>query len=75
MPVREGDSTIIVGLPAEAGELSWTTLAERAALLETAYGIEFGAIVEDLKAANPAPEGAASDRVPLPGASAARPAT
>ena len=68
MPVGETDSTVVVGLPPAAGELSWDVLAERAALLETAYGIEFGAIVEDLRLANPAPDGAASTLVPLPAA-------
>lgn len=52
MPVGETDSTVVVGLPPEAGELAWATLAERAALLETTYGIEFGTIVEDLRKAN-----------------------
>lgn len=74
MPVGETDSTIVVGLPPEAGELSWSTLAERAALLETAYGIEFGTIVEDLRLANPAPDGTASALVPLPVAAEPGPA-
>lgn len=58
MPVGETDSTVVVGLPADAGELTWATLTERAALLETAFGIGFGTIVEDLRKANPAPDGA-----------------
>lgn len=66
IPVGETDSTIVVGLPAEIGDLPWATLAERAALLETAYGIDLGGIVEDLRAANPAPDGADSALVPLP---------
>jgi spermidine synthase len=69
MPVGESDSTIIVGLPPEAGEVAWATLGERAALLETTYGIEFGAIVEDLRKANRAADGAASALVPLPSVS------
>jgi spermidine synthase len=66
IPVGETDSTIVVGLPIEIGELTWAALAERAALLETAYGIELGGIVEELRAANPAPDGSASTLVPFP---------
>lgn len=66
MPIGDTDSTIVVGLPAGGGEPAWATLAERAALLETAYGIEFGTMVEDLRSANPSPDGAASAVVPLP---------
>jgi spermidine synthase len=69
MPVGESDSTIIVGLSPEAGEFAWATLAERAALLETTYGIEFDAIVEDLRRANQVADGAASTLVPLPSVS------
>ena len=42
------------------------TQAERAALLETTYGIEFGTMVDGLRSANPPPEGDASALVPLP---------
>ncbi|MGE0576474.1 fused MFS/spermidine synthase [Reyranella sp.] len=68
IPVGETDSTIVVGLSGEIGDLAWATLAERATLLETAYGIEFAGIVEDLRLANPAPDGSASALLPLPSA-------
>ena len=66
IPVGETYSTVVVGLPPGAGELAWATLAERATLLETAYGIDFGTIVEDLRRANPAPDGAAGALVAFP---------
>ena len=66
MPVGDTDSIIVVGLPPDVGEPTWATLAERAALLETAYGIEFGAMVDGLRSANPGSDGAASPLVPLP---------
>ncbi|WP_395710950.1 tetratricopeptide repeat protein [Reyranella sp.] len=66
MPLGDSDSIIVVGLPAGLGEPAWATLAERAALLETTYGIEFGTMVDGLRSANPPPEGDASALVPLP---------
>jgi spermidine synthase len=57
MPVGQTDSTILIGFQKALGDLSWSTLTQRAAALEATYGIEFASLVAHLELVNAADAG------------------
>jgi spermidine synthase len=57
MPVGQTDSTILIGFQRAMGDLSRSTLTQRATALEATYGIEFTSLVADLELVNAADAG------------------